>query len=221
MRAGHCVRQERFRLLICAPERRSRQSATGLHPTEMALDGLGQRLFVANANEDTVSVIDLPQRRVAETITVRVDPHQPFGSAPNALALSADGRRLYVCNGGNNAVAVIRPAGPGAEPARVEGFIPTAWYPADVIESAGKLFIANLKGWGSLATPPGQKGFHVRDVLGTITVVDLPDADTLVSYTRRVRRGCRSASSAPGSGKGERAGGAGSSSCPRGRAINI
>ena len=162
------------------------QIATGLHPTEMALDGPGQRLFVANANEDTVSVIDLPQRRVAETISVRVDPHQPFGSAPNALALSSDGRRLYVCNGGNNALAVIRLAA-GAESARVEGFIPTAWYPADVIESAGKLFVANLKGWGSLATPPGQKGFHVRDVLGTITVVDLPDDDTLVSYTRRVR----------------------------------
>ena len=37
--------------------------------------------------------------------------------------------RLFVANGGNNAVAVIAlAAGPG-ESSRVDGFIPTAWYP--------------------------------------------------------------------------------------------
>ncbi len=172
--------------------RRQKQIAeipTGLHPTELALDQKQGLLYVCNANEDTVSVVDFAQRKVIETINVRLCADQPFGSAPNALALSPDGLRLFVANGGNNAVAVIRLGHnrrAGADASRVEGFIPTAWYPARVIIRGDRLYVANLKGWGSLDRPAEQKGFHVRDVLGTITMVKVPDTETLASYTRGV-----------------------------------
>jgi DNA-binding beta-propeller fold protein YncE len=164
--------------------------ATGLHPTGMALDQRANILYTANANDDSVSVIHLGLRKIIETIGVRPDPKQPFGSAPNALALSSDGNYLYVANGGNNAVAVIRVgmgSRKGAEGSRVEGFIPTGWYPAAVIFRDGKLFIANLKGWGSLDRPEGQKGFHVSNLLGTITVVDVPERGDLALYTQRTK----------------------------------
>ncbi|MCI0720630.1 MAG: lactonase family protein [Acidobacteria bacterium] len=50
-----------------------------------------------------------------------------------------------------------------------------------------ELLVANLKGWGSLHRPAVQKGFHIRNLLGTITLVDLPDEATLAAYTQRVR----------------------------------
>jgi YVTN family beta-propeller protein len=139
--------------------------AVGLHPCGLALSRDGSRLFVANANSDTVSVIDTASNTVAETIAVTPAEGLPFGSAPNALALSPDGGTLYVANGGNNAVAVVRLGtgangpGPSAQ-SRVAGFIPVGWYPGSVLVSAdGKLvFVANVKGVGSLNTATAPEG---------------------------------------------------------------
>jgi len=82
--------------------------SVGLHPCDMELSPDGGLLFVANANSDSVSVVDTVAFRVRETISVRPDPNLPFGSITNALAVSKDGRTLFVANGGNNAVAVVK-----------------------------------------------------------------------------------------------------------------
>jgi YVTN family beta-propeller protein len=145
--------------------------AVGLHPCGLALSRDGKQLFVANANSDTVSVIDTATNQVVETIEVAPAEALPFGSAPNALALGADGSTLYVANGGNNAVAVVRlgalAGASGAQSASVvEGFIPTGWYPGSVVVTAsGKtIIVANVKGVGSLSTPTGRGG-RVQSVL--------------------------------------------------------
>ena len=73
---------------------------TGLHPSDVALSPDGRRLYVANANSDTVSVVDVADpaaAKVVENIPVRPDPALPFGSAPNGVALVrqlAHGERL-------------------------------------------------------------------------------------------------------------------------------
>src|SRR5207247_7705847 len=79
--------------------------SVGLHPADVELSADGKTLFVANANSDTVSVIDTSARTVVETIPVRPDPALPFGSASNALAATKDGTKLFVADGGNNAIA--------------------------------------------------------------------------------------------------------------------
>jgi DNA-binding beta-propeller fold protein YncE len=48
---------------------------------------------------------------------------------PSALGLSADGKRLFVACSDANAAAVVDIA---ASRSRVEGFIPTGWYPTAV-----------------------------------------------------------------------------------------
>src|SRR5207244_2074649 len=101
----------------------------GLHPSDMELHPDGRTLFVANANSDTVSILDVASGRVRETLSVRPGDGLPFGSAPNALALSRDGRTLFVANGGNNAVAVVRVRTGEGERSEVRGFIPAGWYP--------------------------------------------------------------------------------------------
>ena len=80
----------------------------GLHPSGMTFNSDKSRLFVANANSDTVSVIDTESDQVVETISVIPERGRPFGSAPNALTLSKDDGTLYVANGTDNAVCVVR-----------------------------------------------------------------------------------------------------------------
>jgi YVTN family beta-propeller protein len=162
----------------------------GLHPSGLALDEAHRRLYVANANSDTVSVIDTDSLQVVETISVRPDPSLPFGSMPNALALAPDGNTLFVANGGNNAVAVVR-LDHRRNRSRVEGFIPAGWYPGAVLTDGKRLFVANVKGIGSRHRQPEQKGWNVYSFLGTVSRVDFPSKTQLARYTRQVRQDAR------------------------------
>jgi YVTN family beta-propeller protein len=160
------------------------QIAVGLHPADLKLSADGARLFVANANSDTVSVIDTASRKFVETILVRPDPSLPFGSASNAIAPSADGKRLFVANGGNNAVAVVQ-LGNG-EPSRVEGFIPAGWYPGAVATDGQNVIIANTKGVGSRREKANQKGWAVQQYQGSVNKVAIPAEPQLQTYTQQV-----------------------------------
>jgi YVTN family beta-propeller protein len=139
----------------------------GRHPTAMLFNAERTRLYVANSDEDSVSVIDTFQDRVVETISVRLSEKSLPGGSPEGLALSADGATLYVANAHSNAVAVVGlgPAAMGAtvrrgekssvdddekspERSEVRGFIPTGQYPSAVAVADGRLFVANGKGTG-------------------------------------------------------------------------
>ena len=65
--------------------------ATGLHPSDLALDPNADRLYVANANSDTVTILDVADGAFEElgSLGVRPDPTLPFGSASNAPGPSA------------------------------------------------------------------------------------------------------------------------------------
>jgi YVTN family beta-propeller protein len=186
----------------------SRTIAVGLHPAGMVPSGHGRFLYVANANSDTVSVIDTANDTVLETIACRPENRLPFGSGCNALALSPDGGTLYVANGTNNCVAVVRLGAPvreggGAESgsSTVVGLIPTGWYPGAILVSQDgkKLFVANIKGHGSLHQSkvlPTLK--RSKDYLGSVSVIDVPDAEQLARYTAEVNANNRLAYSLAG-----------------------
>jgi len=140
----------------------------GRHPTAMLLSARRTRLFVANSDDDSISVLDTLRDRVVETISVRLSEESLPGSSPEGLALSADGATLYVANAHSNAVGVIRlgPAVMGVSPhkeeersseddeeksterSQVRGFIPTGQYPSALAVANGWLFVANGKGAG-------------------------------------------------------------------------
>jgi len=167
------------------------QIATGLHPSDLELSSDERTLYVANANSDTVSVIDTASRSVIETIPVRPDPDLLFGGAPNSLSLSKDGRTLFVAIGGNNAVAMITVGHWPDYRSRVEGFIPTAWYPGGVINDGKHLYIANVKGLGSRYPTKNEKGWKSRNYLGTVNKVEIPTPSTLQAYTKQVKADAR------------------------------
>src|SRR5215472_5305717 len=65
------------------------------HPTAMLLNAKGTRLFVANSNADSVSVIDTGSDQEIERIDVRLAEDALPGSSPEGLALSEDAKTLY------------------------------------------------------------------------------------------------------------------------------
>jgi YVTN family beta-propeller protein len=177
--------------------KQTKSIATGLHPSGMVLSMNAKRLYVANANSDTVSVIDTDRDEVIETIACRPEIRLPFGSGSNAVALSNDGSTLYVANGSNNCLAVVELAAKSSEgqvngrpeKSRVKGLIPTGWYPGAVqLDATGKqLIVANVKGTGSLSQPrPKAKGHNSHDHLGSISIIPVPDAKTLSKLTEEV-----------------------------------
>jgi len=155
---------------------------TGEHPCEMVLRKDGKFLFVANANDNTVTVLDPATGRAIETIAVTLYPNAPRGSTPNSLALSPDESRLFVANANINAVGVFDVKTPGRS--RALGFIPTGWYPTSVrVTTDGqRLLIANGKGHTAKANPKGPqprpgstKDEYIGKLLrGTLSFVDLP-----------------------------------------------
>lgn len=188
----------------------TRSIIVGGHPSGITASHDGKFVFVANANSDTVSVINTTNDTVVETIDCKPEAKLPFGTGSNAVALSSDGQTLYVANGTGNCVAVIqlgslagRPAtNDQPTPSRVAGMIPTGWYPGAVqLSHDGKrLFVANVKGHGSLLprkeaprkivkrdqddpAAPQAVGRNSHDHYGSVSLIDLPDAKQLETLT--------------------------------------
>src|SRR5262249_54763626 len=103
--------------------------AVGLHPT--ALFVKGDALFVANAFDDTVSVVDTHTDRVVQTIETRPWPSSNVGYEPTSIAMTGDGH-LLVTLGRANAVAVYRYHGNPQDPVNDIGLVPTDYFPATV-----------------------------------------------------------------------------------------
>ena len=181
--------------------------SVGDNPNELLFNRSGSLLFVANANDNSVSVIDVAKSQVTEVLNTALYPDAPIGSAPNGLTLSKNEKTLYVANADNNSLAVFDLSKPGSITAR--GFIPVGWYPTHVKCVGKKLFVTNGKGFTSMANPYGpnplrkkeeviyQKGDTTRAIdvqyiaglfKGTMSVIDEPDESTLKRYTSQIGR---------------------------------
>jgi DNA-binding beta-propeller fold protein YncE len=115
------------------------------------------RIFVAAASTNNVFALGVSSARelsVVETINVAMTPRQPLGMTPSGLGLSADGKRLFVSCSDANAAAVIDIS---EARSRVEGFIPTGWYPTAVRGLANGILVV-LNGKGLRSYPNAQNG---------------------------------------------------------------
>ncbi len=157
------------------------------HPNEMVLTKSGRHLFVANANRNTITVIETGKGKTVETLYACFSASQPPGSTPNSLALSPDEKTLFVANACNNNIAVFDVSIMGKS--RSLGFIPVGWYPNSVrVTPDGKrLLVANGKGLASRANPngpvPGRKATatteHIAGLFpGALSIIDLADRYT-------------------------------------------
>ncbi len=125
----------------------------GSHPVSFAYDSVAKKLYVANAQDDSISIVSTVTDTVTGTVSLR-----PAGAAnvpgvtPTGLTLSADAKTLYATLGDMNAVAVVDTASTS-----VTGAIPVGWYPTAVaVGSSGNLLVANAKGTSSANPNPGH-----------------------------------------------------------------
>jgi YVTN family beta-propeller protein len=159
---------------------------TGLHASGLLLTPDQRHVCVANANSDTISVIDTRRDKVVEVIPTRWQAQDPFGAAPNALAMDRAGKTLFVCNGTQNAVAVIS-FRPGKS--KLQGLIPVGWYPGAVVynDERSEIYVANIK--GTLPAPGANtatEGFNSHQHRGSLSLVHRPNSQELKEQTAQV-----------------------------------
>jgi YVTN family beta-propeller protein len=164
----------------------------GLHSSGMAFSPDKHYLAVANANSDTVNVIDTAKDELVETISTRWDAADQFGCSPNALCFDESGKTLFVCNGTQNSVAAVD-FSPGKS--KLRGLIPTGWFPGAVVNDAGRnaIYVANIKGIGSgkRYPPEAQVKYNSHQYFGTLSLISIPNADALARDTQTVLDNCR------------------------------
>jgi YVTN family beta-propeller protein len=181
----------------------SKSIATGSHPNELLLNKKGSYLFVANSNDNSVSIINTVYGKTIETVSTTLYPTHLTGSTTNGLALSPDEKTLYIANADNNCLAVFDVSKPGSSQSK--GFIPVGWYPTNVKTLGGKILVANGKGFTSMANPRGPQPVKKADnsgyktgainskeqyigglFKGKLSFITVPQADQLKIYTKQV-----------------------------------
>jgi YVTN family beta-propeller protein len=179
--------------------------AVGDNPNEIVLNKKGTALFVANANDNSVSIIDVKKQKVIETLNAALYPNAPSGSGTNGLALSEDEKILYIANADNNCLAVFDVS--VATKSLSKGFIPVGWYPTNVKVVGKKIFVANGKGFSSQANPYGPNPFRKKEAViyqqgdtakpigvqyiaglfkGTMSVIAMPNEKQLSIFSKAV-----------------------------------
>lgn len=173
-------------------------------PNELLLNKKGNYLFVANGGDNSVSIINTQTKKVVEVISSAVHPTQLTGSTPNGLALSEDEHTLYIANADNNCLAVFNVSKIGESTSK--GFIPTGWYPTNVKYCSNRIWVANGKGFTSMANPQGPQPASISDdselhkgsspdkrlqyigglFKGTLSIIDKPEEALLKNYTQMV-----------------------------------
>jgi YVTN family beta-propeller protein len=135
--------------------------SVGDNPNDLCISKNGNYLYVANANDNSVSIIDIHERKVLETLNAALYPTQLSGSTSNGVALSDDNKTLYIANADNNCLAVFDVSKPGSSVSK--GYIPTGWYPTCVRTIEKKLYVANGKGFSSFANPKGPNPYNKKE----------------------------------------------------------
>ncbi len=179
--------------------------AVGDNPNEIIINKSNTHLFVANANDNSVSIIDLATNKVIETLNAALYPNAPSGSTTNGLAISADDKTLYIANADNNCLSVFDVSKIGAS--KVKGFIPVGWYPTNVKVIGNKIYVTNGKGFSSQANPYGPNPYRSREAViyqqgdtskpmgvqyiaglfkGTLSIISTPSAKQLAIFSKAV-----------------------------------
>ncbi|WP_228424204.1 bifunctional YncE family protein/alkaline phosphatase family protein [Chryseobacterium geocarposphaerae] len=183
----------------------TKEIAVGNHPNEITFSKNGKWLYVANANDNSVSVINTKEGKVVETLNAALYPNAPSGSTSNGVALSENGKTLYIANADNNCLAVFDVTNPGKSVSK--GFIPVGWYPTNVKVVGNEILVTNGKGLSSKANPRGPNPTDKKEKVdrhsgdanklkeiqyiaglfkGTLSFIENPEPERLAIYSHAV-----------------------------------
>jgi DNA-binding beta-propeller fold protein YncE len=181
------------------------------HPEGMAVDPTSPRAFVANANQDTIAVIDTDEMTVERTLSVARP--EGTGTSPTYLSVTPDGCDLLSADSGEDAVAVFalsdanrcegKGSGPQRQPFELIGRLPVGSYPTmAAASSAGQLAWISARGLGVGPNPNGPNPFSPNDsddfinsfqylpsiVRGASGILDFPSDRAIRKLTPRADR---------------------------------
>ena len=173
---------------LVGAERNDIRTVGGASPSTVVVGS--RRIYVSNATNDTISVLDPESGEVEGQVELKLAGLEKLrGILPFGMALAPDESRLYVACSGLNAVAVI-----DTQRRSLMGFIPAGWFcsSVEVSKDGRRLYVASAKGLGS--GPNGGAGFktpargsHPADIMqGIFQVVPVPDEAQLTAYTKQV-----------------------------------
>ena len=176
----------------------------GLHPNAIVKSKDDHFLYIANANSDYISVVDVKKEKVTDSIATGLFSKQYsfYGSSPNALLMDTLTNTLYVANGMDNAVAVIQPGNNISSKedgsTKIKGYIPTEAYPSGIALINHHLYITNLEAKGArvlsesmeLKKPDGKpiNAFTIHKELASFSIIPVPNQNELNLYTESVKK---------------------------------
>jgi YVTN family beta-propeller protein len=176
----------------------TKEISVGLEPTAEYL-GRDGTLFVANSNDDSISLVNTRTGVVEQTVNVNPLPGSTVGSYPNAITMP-NPSTLLVSIGRDNALAVYGYSGP-TTPLQYQGLLPTDFYPvaAQYDPAIGKVVVTNDKGIGDRGIPmsidkgpdtaPAPEtvtGDNTYSDTGSLTEFTMPSTAALGGYTDQV-----------------------------------
>jgi YVTN family beta-propeller protein len=141
-----------------------------------------EHVYVSNAGNDSVTVIDARTNAVEAEIPIRMAGLETLrGVLPVGMAYEEKSGWLLVAEAGINAVGVI-----DTREGRVIGHIPVGWFPARVEMDGNTVFVTNIRGIG--AGPNGYgvgSGAVVAGTVrqGTLSIFPLPRREELAGLT--------------------------------------
>jgi YVTN family beta-propeller protein len=161
-----------------------RQSIGGSSPSGVL--AVGKTIYVSNANQDTVSVINSSTGFVEREISLRAPGYESLrGILPIGLAYAQQRGWLLIAEAGINAVGVV-----DVTSQRLIGHIPVGWFPTQIRIFEDVVFVSNAKGHGTGPNADHEvaKARSFQGVLrrGTISRFPLPKPEDLPELTKRV-----------------------------------
>ncbi len=160
----------------------------GSSPCAVAIEG--NRVFVSNANDDTIQDFDADTLRLRKTI--RLAPVKALshlrGVIPSQLVIDPANHTLYVCESGLNAVGVVN-----LRSDQLVGQIPVGWYPLDIKlnRQTQSLVVATQKGLGHgpqgplNARSPQDERYDLAPTPGMLETFPVPSQNQLEADTHQ------------------------------------
>lgn len=161
----------------------------GQNPQNLCMgDG---KLYVVNTASDNIAVVDSKQDVVVDRIDVRHEGFR-FGSSPTSCTI--DGKHLYVTQAEIQAVAVF-----DLVKKRLEGLIPSGWYPTKVLFNQKQMLVVSAKGIHSRRPNPhgpqaipekGGRDYVLSLLRGAVSIIPKDAiASSLSQWTKQTEEG--------------------------------
>jgi sugar lactone lactonase YvrE len=150
----------------------------GDHPVAIGVAKDGKTAYVANANDDSLSVLDLSATSPSQVgqISTHLIGGEANGSTPDAVVVDDKAKRVYVGLAGDNAVLAYT-TGPTPH---LLGAVATGNYPTGVAIARGHLYAVSAKGYGGVPVT-SRKQYDGNDMVGLLNDVALPTAKELAT----------------------------------------